>query len=361
VRQEKSVDILWTICLLFLPPLTESQADSIIKNMKTVTIGEIMLRLSPEGFKRFAQADRLETHYGGGEANVAVSLAQLGEDARFVTKLPAHDFGENAVRFLRGYGVDTSCILRGGERIGLYFLERGASQRGSRVIYDRKESAFALSDAEEYDFDCIFSGADWLHLTGITPALGRNSARLAECAMREAKRRNLTVSFDPNYRKNLWTEAEAKECFSKLLPFMDILITSSDGLDMFGLPPAGENADAALFSAKKLRETYGLRAVALTVRGQRSASENDFSAVFDDGKAHRAKTYHLQIVDRVGGGDAFAAGLIYALKRGMDGQDAVEFATAAGAFKHAVEGDVNLASAEEILALVRGGNGRVLR
>ncbi len=329
--------------------------------MKTVTLGEIMLRLSPEGSRRFSQTERLEVHYGGGEANVALSLALLGEEARFVTKLPLHAFGENALRYLKGYGVDTSCILRGEGRLGLYFLEHGASQRSSRVIYDRAGSAFALSTPEEYDFDKIFEGADSLHLTGITPALGKNCARLALLAMREGKRRGLTVSFDPNFRANLWTEEEAKRCFETLLPLTDILIASSDGLSVLGLSPTGEDEEKTAEAAKTLCERYGLRAAALTMRGHISASENRFSALYYDKTAHFASPYLLRIVDRVGGGDAFAAGLLYALKQGYDGGTAVEFATAAGALKHSVEGDANLASKEEIFALMKDKSGRVLR
>lgn len=329
--------------------------------MKTVTLGEIMLRLSPEANARFSQAQRLEAHYGGGEANVAAALALFKEEARFVTKLPPHDLGDNAVRFLQGCGVDVSCIVRGGDRMGVYFLERGASQRGSRVIYDRKNSAFALSSSEEYDFDRIFEGADFLHITGITPALGKQTALLTEIAMKEAKKRGVTVSFDPNYRASLWTEEDAKRCFEKLLPLTDFLFASSDGLSVLGLPPAGENVKAAINAAKSLRRDYNLRAVALTMRGHISASENRYSAIYYDGSAYTANTYNLRIVDRVGGGDAFATGLIYALKRGLHSQEVLDFATAAGAFKHSVEGDVNFATPEEINALIKDNGGRVSR
>lgn len=327
----------------------------------TVALGEIMLRLSPRGNLRFAQADELEVHYGGAEANVAVSLSLLGERTRFVTKLPAHDFGENALRFLQANGVDTSRILRGGERIGTYFFERGASQRGSRVIYDRKNSAFALSSVQEYDFDYIFEEADFLHVSGITPALGGDCARLTETAICEAKKRGMTVSFDPNYRARLWAEDDAKACFEKLLPHTDILITSSDGLSVLGIKPTGEDAEATLSAAETLFKRYNLRAVALTMRGHISANENRWTAVYYDGTGYVSNAYLLHIVDRVGGGDAFAAGLIYALKQGFDGQKTINFATAAGAIKHTIEGDVNFATKEEILALMNHPSGRVLR
>lgn len=331
------------------------------KNAVTVTLGEMMMRLSPKGNLRFLQADSLDVHYGGAEANVAASLSLLGERARFVTKLPAHAFGENAVCFLRAKGVDVSRILRGGERLGTYFVERGASLRGSKVIYDRKNSAFALSSVEEYDFDDIFEGADLLHITGITPALGENCARLTETAMREAKKRKMTVTFDPNYRMALWTEKAASSCFEKLLPLTDILIASSDGLSVLGSSPTGEAADETLAAAEKLRGKYGLRGVALTMRGHVSAEENRWAAVYFDGKGYVSDTYRLQIVDRVGGGDAFAAGLIYALKNGFDGQRAIDFAVAAGAVKHTIEGDVNLSTAEEITSFMHGNNGRIGR
>ncbi len=327
--------------------------------MKTVTLGEIMLRLSPEAYRRFVQADKLEVHFGGGEANVAVSLAAFGDEARFVTKLPAHDLGTCAVRFLNGCGVDTSCILRGGERLGVYFYERAVSSRAGRVIYDRKNSAFALSSPEEYDFDAVFAGADFFHITGITPAIG--AVRLAETAMREAKRRKLTVSFDPNFRANLWTEGEARECFERLLPLADVLISSSDGLSVLGLEPTGEDAEKTIRAAETLRKTHHLHSVALTMRGHISAGENRFSAVYHDGAAHVSPVWKVSIVDRVGGGDAFAAGLIHAIKRKFGGQEAVEFATAAGVFKHTVEGDANFASEEEIFALMHNAGGRVSR
>ena len=329
--------------------------------MKTVTIGEIMLRLSPTGYRRLSQAEQLEVHYGGAEANVALSLSVLGDETRFVTMLPKNALGEGALRFIRAFGVDTSCILRGGEKLGVYFLEAGASQRGGSVIYDRAGSAFARSALEDYNFDCIFAGADRLHITGITPALGEACARLTETAMREAKRRHITVSFDPNYRRSLWTEEEAAACFQRLLPLTDILFASTDGLSVLGLTPVHEDSEKAADAAQRLRERYALRAVALTMRGHISASENRLSAVYDDGTTHFAKTYSVQIVDRVGGGDAFAAGLLYALGQGYDGQTVVEFATAASVLKHTIPGAVNLATADEILSLLNDRSGSVKR
>lgn len=326
-----------------------------------VTLGEIMLRLSPEGKKRFPQADKLEVHFGGGEANVALSLALLGESVRFVTKVPNNEIGECALRYLHGFGVDVSRILRGGERLGIYFYENGISVRGGKVIYDRKNSAFACSAPNEYDFGRIFEGADFFHITGITPALGETASRLTESAMREAKKRGLTVTFDPNYRAGLWTEREASACFERLLPLVDVLIGSSDGLSVLGLSPTGEDAQATVGAAEELRKRYGFRAVALTMRGNISASENNFSALYFDGEAHLTKPYRVQIADRVGAGDAFAAGLLYALKQGFDGQKTVEFATAAGALKHTIEGDQNLSTKEEIFALMQNGGGRVSR
>lgn len=338
--------------------------------MKTVTMGEIMLRLAPEGYLRFVQADRLEATYGGGEANVAVSLSMLGEEASFVTKLPSHEIGQCAVNALRRYGVNTDDIVRGGDRIGIYFLEKGASQRGSKVVYDRAGSSFASSKAEEYDFDKIFEGADWFHITGITPALGENGREIALEACRRAKEKGLTVSCDLNYRKKLWTKEEANAFMTTLMPYVDVCIANEeDAADVFGI--YAKNTDIEKGEIKKpsyvsvaqqLMERFGFKYVAITLRSSYSASDNGWAGLLYDGEAHFSKEYDVHIVDRVGGGDSFTAGLIYAMKHGYDAEKAVEFAVAASCLKHSVEGDFNMVSFAEVQALAAGNaSGRVQR
>lgn len=329
--------------------------------MKAVALGELLMRLSPEGHKRILQADRLEMTFGGGEANVAVALACLGEEAAYVGKLPLNMAGEAAFSFLRRYGVDTRHVVRGEGRMGIYFAEHGASQRADRILYDRAGSCFALSRPEEYDWEGIFAGAAWLHVTGITPALGEGARQVALRAIAEARARGVTVSFDPNFRANLWTEDEARPVFAEMAKGTDVLIASSDGLSLFGIPPAGTDEAACRLVAEEMQKKYGIRTVALTMRRCVSASRNGWRAMLFDGAAHYSKEYDLCIVDRIGGGDAFAAGLIYALGKGMPAQDAVEFAAAAGALKHSEEGDQLLASREEILSVVRDGSGRIAR
>lgn len=338
--------------------------------MKVVTLGEIMLRLSPEGYLRFVQADRFNAVFGGGEANVAVSLANFGCHAAFVTKLPAHEIGQAAVNDLRRYGVDTSCILRGGERIGIYYLEKGASQRASKVIYDRGHSAFAESLAGEYDWEKIFAGADWFHFTGITPALGAGAADIVRTACKEAKARGITVSCDLNYRQKLWTREEARQVMSGLMGSVDLCICNEDdAADVFGIK--AQNSDSSMGKldkaayvsvAKELAERFRVRRVAITLRTSLSANDNLWAGMLYDGNAYFSREYALHIVDRVGGGDSFSAGLIYALGMNYPMQEAVEFAVAASCLKHSVEGDYNHASAEEVKRLAGGqASGRVQR
>ncbi len=338
--------------------------------MKVVTLGEIMLRLSPEGYLRFVQADRLNAVFGGGEANVAVSLANFGCQTAFVTKLPAHEIGQAAVNDLRRYGVGTSFILRGGERIGIYYLEKGASQRASKVIYDRGHSAFAESRAEEYDWGRIFEGADWFHFTGITPALGAGATEIVRAACMEAVARGVTVSCDLNYRQKLWSKEEARQVMSGLMEFVDVCICNEDdAANVFGIeaqnsdPAAGKlDKDAYVSVAKELMGRFNFRQVAITLRTSLSASDNLWAGMLYDGKAYFSKEYALHIVDRVGGGDSFSAGLIYALGMKHSTQEAVEFAAAASCLKHSVEGDYNHASAEEVMRLAGGqASGRVQR
>lgn len=314
--------------------------------MRVVTFGEIMMRLNPEGYRRFLQSDKFEVSYAGGEANVAAGLAQFGIDAAFVTKLPAHEIGQCAVNEIRRFGVDTSLIVRGGARLGVYFVEKGASQRASKVIYDRAGSAVALSEPRDYDWDAIFDGADWFHWTGITPALGGRLPEICQEACRKAKEKGLTVSCDLNFRKKLWTSEKAGEVMGTLLPYVDVCIANEeDAKDVFGIE--AENTDlnsgkldrnAYISVAEQLSRRFGLKKTAITLRTSISASDNDWSGMlYSDGKACFAPTYHLRIVDRVGGGDSFGAGLIYSLLNGYDDQKAINFAVAASALKHSIE------------------------
>ncbi len=338
--------------------------------MKIVTLGELMLRLQPFDHLRFVQSEDYEATFGGGEANVAVSLANYGCDAYFVSKLPTHEIGQAAVNSLRKYGVKTDYVVRGGDRVGIYFLEKGASQRASKVIYDRANSAFALSNYEEYDWDAIFDGATWLHFSGITPALGDNVAKLTEEALIAAKRHGVTVSCDLNYRNKLWSKDKAREVMTRLMKYVDVCIGNEDDAnDVFGITPENNdtskgqlNKEGYVSVAKRLKDKFGFKYVALTLRTSISASENNWAAMLYDGNSYLSKEYHMQIIDRVGGGDSFAGGLIYGLTHDYKPQDAIEFAVAASCLKHSIEGDYNLVSVDEVKKLAGGdGSGRVQR
>lgn len=339
--------------------------------MKVITLGELMLRLAPEGYNRFVQSDKLGATFGGGEANVAVSLANYGVDAAFISKLPAHEIGQSAVNSLRKYGVDTGGIVRGGERVGIYYLEKGASQRPSKVIYDRAYSAFALSQPDEYDWAKIFGGADWFHFTGITPALGGNVAKLTEEACKAAKKQGLTVSCDLNYRNKLWTKEKARGVMSGLMKYVDVCISNEeDAHDVFGISAEGTDITGGKLNkagyesvAKQLKDKFGFKYVAITLRTSLSANDNKWAGLLYDGKAaYLSKEYTMHIVDRVGGGDSFGGGLIYALLNQYEPQSAIEFAVAASCLKHSVEGDYNLVSVGEVKKLAGGdASGRVQR
>ncbi len=338
---------------------------------KIVTFGELMLRLAPNGYYRFFQDDQLQATFGGGEANVAVSLANYGMNASFVSKLPTHAIGESAVRSLRKYGVDTSNIVRGGERVGIYFLEKGASQRGSVCIYDRAHSAIAQAQPTEFDWDAIFADADWFHFTGITPALGENMVQACLDACKAAKQRGVKISCDLNYRGKLWTRAQAQQAMTTLCQYIDVCISNEeDAKDVFGIEAdntdiSGGKLDHRAYEsvAKQLQDKFGFEKVAITLRSSLSANDNDWAAMLYDGTQYCfSKTYHLHIVDRVGGGDSFGGGLIYALLSGKSTQEAVEFAVAASALKHSIEGDYNLVSVSEVEKLAGGdASGRVQR
>lgn len=338
---------------------------------KVVTFGELMLRLAPEGYYRFVQAETFGATFGGGEANVAVSLANYGLDAAFVTKLPTHEIGQMAVNSLRRYGVDTSYIARGGDRVGIYYLEKGASQRPSKVIYDRAYSAIALASKEDFDWEKIFDGAEWFHFTGITPALGDNVAEICLEAVKAAKKLGLKVSCDLNYRKKLWTREKAGKVMAELMPYVDVCIANEeDASDVFGIKAENTDIEGGKIDgegykevAKKLKDRFGFSYVAITLRSSISANDNDWAAMLYDGNdCYFSRKYHMHIVDRVGGGDSFGAGLIYAMLDGKDAQGIIEFAVAASCLKHSIEGDYNMVSVAEVESLA-GGNasGRVQR
>ena len=335
--------------------------------MKVVAFGEILLRLSPEGHRRFLQADSFDAVYGGGEANTLISLAQFGYDTKFVTKLPCHEIGQAAVNTLRQYGVDTSDILRGGDRIGIYYLEKGAAQRPSKVIYDRAGSSVAAAKAEEFDWEKIFTGADWFHITGITPALSEEAAKAALEAVKTAHKLGLTVSCDINFRRKLWNKETAGKVMEEILGYTDIYIGGRDQAEeLFGIPTnAKDDSDYNAYKAvaEKLKERFGLKMAAITLRTTLSSDENKWAALLYDGEKHCfSREYQSLIVDRVGGGDSFAAGLIYALGEGMDTQSAVDFAAAASCLKLSVEGDCNIMSTEEVRSLAFGsGSAQVQR
>ena len=339
--------------------------------MKAITFGELMLRLAPEGYYRFVQADRLGATYGGGEANVAVSLANFGTDVGFVSKLPENEIGQAAVNSLRRFGVDTSGIARGGNRIGIYYLEKGASQRPSKVIYDRAGSSFAMSGKEDYDWDKLLDGVTWFHFTGITPALGDNLADVLLDVLPTMKKRGITVSCDLNYRKKLWSRDKAREVMTRLMPYVDVCISNEeDAYDVFGIKAGGTdvtkgNLDKESYKsvAKQLADKFGFSYVAITLRTSISANDNKWAGMLYDGKEYNlSKEYLIHIVDRVGGGDSFGGGLIYALMHGYDSKSAIEFAVAASCLKHSVEGDYNMVTVSEVNALAGGdGSGRVQR
>lgn len=338
---------------------------------KVITFGEIMLRLSMPGYQRFTQAESFDVVYGGGEANVAVSLANYGLDAHFVTKLPLNPIGQAAINHLRRYGVGTDSIVRGGERIGIYFLETGAAMRASQVVYDRAGTSISEAVAKEFDFDEIFKDADWFHFTGITPALSDSAVRCTEEALKAAKKHKVTVSVDLNYRKKLWTTGKAKAVMSNLMQYVDVCIgNEEDAEKVLGFPlegtdvVAGElNLDGYRKLLRKMKETFGFSHVVTTLRESLSASDNRWSALLYDGSDfYSSEQYDIHIVDRVGGGDAFAGGLIYAMLAGQSNQDALEFAVAASALKHTIPGDFNLVDVAEVERLVSGdASGRVQR
>ena len=342
---------------------------------KVVTFGEIMLRLKSPGYERFFQSPSLEATFGGGEANVAVSLANYGMDARYVTVLPKNDIGEACLRELRGFGVDTSSIVRGEGRMGIYYLETGAVQRPSKVIYDRAGSAIAEARPGDVDWKKAFADAAWFHITGITPAISDGARLLAIESVKAAKELGLTVSCDLNYRKNLWKYGKtASEVMPEIVKYVDVVIANEEDVQK-ALGISAESAasveegkiDTSVYEsiAKAVMKAYpNVSRVAITRRESKSASHNDWSACLYNGREFLlSRKYQItHIVDRVGGGDSFSGGLIYGLNTCSDDQSALEFAVAASCLKHSIPGDYNRVSVKEVEALMKGsGSGRVQR
>lgn len=338
---------------------------------KIVGFGELMVRLSPHGYLKFLQTDDFNVNYTGAEANVCVSLSRFGLDTEFVTKLPKNDVTDVALCRLRQYSVGVDKIVYGGDRIGVYYLERGASQRPSKVIYDRKYSSLSMASREDFDWDSILEDADWLHFTGITAALSDNMPAICEDACKAAKAKGITVSCDLNYRKNLWTPEKAREVMTNLVHYVDVLLGNEEDAAMtLGIHPDDTDVIGGKLNykaygklAEQINKTYGVKKVAFTLRTSISASDNKWAAMlYTDGKAYFSKEYMIHLVDRVGGGDSFGAGLIYGLYNNYDPQKTIEFAVAASCLKQTMEQDFNLSTVSDVVRLMEGdGSGRVQR
>lgn len=338
---------------------------------KIVTFGEIMLRLAPYNYERFAQSNQFQATYGGGEANVAVSLARFGHDVSFVSRLPKNPIGDAALDSVRRYGVRIEHILRGGDRLGIYFLEHGASIRPSKVTYDRANSAISQIEKGMLDWGTIFKDKNWFHTTGITPALSKSAALATIEAVKAAKENGLTVSCDLNYRKKLWSRDEAKETMTEVVKYVDVVIgNEEDASDVFGIEAERTDVTSGELSLKhykivasKLKEYCACGKVAITLRESISASDNGWSAlIYDGNNLLVSRRYPIHLIDRVGGGDSFCAGLIHGLSSKWSNKEALEFAVAASALKQTIPGDMNLVSEEEVLQLVKGDlSGRVQR
>ncbi len=338
---------------------------------KIVGFGELLLRLGTCGYQRFTQARQFEALYTGAEANTCVSLANFGMDAYVVSKVPAHDIGQACINFLKGHGLNTDYIVRGGDRLGVFYLETGASQRASKVIYDRANSSITTLVRGEIDWQAVLAGKDWLHFSGTAPALGPTLPGVIAEACAAAKALGLTVSCDLNYRKKLWSPERAGQVMSGLMAYVDVLLCNEEDAAMvFGIQAAGADVTGGRLEAEKygdvacrLHERFGCKYIAITLRESLSATFNNWSGVLYDGRQlYRSRDYHMFVVDRVGGGDSFGGGLIYALLAGLPPQDVVEFAAAASCLKHSIPGDFNLVSVEEVRALMAGdASGRVQR
>lgn len=338
---------------------------------KVVTLGEIMLRLSTPGFQRFVQADSFDVTYGGGEANVSASLCNYGLQGVFVSKVPDNAIGQSAINHLRRYGVDTQFMARGGDRLGIYFLETGAAMRASQVIYDRENTSISEAEISDFDFDAIFKDADWFHTTGITPALSDKAAALTEAALKAAKSKGITTSIDLNYRKKLWSKEKAKEVMTKLCEHVDVCIgNEEDAETTLGFKSKGTDVTKGELNLagykdvfQQMKEKFGFKYIASTLRESYSASDNGWSAlVYNGSEFYHSKKYEVRIVDRVGSGDSFASGFIYGLVTGMELKEAAEFGVAASALKHTIGGDLNHATLSDVKGLMKGdASGRVVR
>ena len=340
---------------------------------KIVTFGELMIRLQPYNYERFVQADHLEFSFGGGEANVAVSLANYGMDAQYCTVLPDNAIGDECIKELRRFGVDVSKVQRGPGRMGIYFLENGANQLPSKVVYDRAYSAIALAKPGDIDWDKVFEGVEWFHITGITPAISESAMELSLESVKAAKAKGITVSCDLNYRKNLWKYGKkAAEVMSELAKYVDVAIANEEDVQKsleitvdVNVESGELDRDKSKALGDKVLETYpNMKMIAITLRESKSADHNDWAACLNDGKEfYVSKKYHItDIIDRVGGGDSFAGGLIYGLTHYENKQDALEFAVAASCLKHSIIGDFNRVSVSDVEKLAGGdGTGRVQR
>lgn len=338
---------------------------------KIVGFGELMVRLAPHGYLKLIQADDLNVNYTGAEANVCVSLSRFGLDTEFITKLPDNDVTDVALSKLRQFSVGVDKIVYGGDRIGVYYLERGASQRPSKVIYDRKYSSLSMASREDFDWDSILEGADWFHFTGITAALSDNMPAICEDACKAAKAKGITISCDLNYRKNLWSTEKAQSVMKNLVKYVDVLVGNEEDADkILGIKPEdtdviGGKLNYAAYGklAEQISKQYGVKKVAFTLRTSISASDNKWAGMlYTDGKAYFSKEYMIHLVDRVGGGDSFSAGLIYALYNNYEPQKAIEFGVAASCLKQTMELDFNLAKVSDVINLMEGdGSGRVQR
>jgi len=338
---------------------------------KVVCFGEIMLRLAPPGYERFVQAKSFDVVYGGGEANVAVSLANYGMDSAFVSVLPENPIGQAAINDLRKFGVDTTRIVRGGERVGIYYCEKGASQRASVVVYDRAHSSISTAKVGDINWDKALEGAEWFHFTGITPALGQNVAELCLEGLKVCKAKGIKVSCDLNFRKNLWTSEKAGQVMGELMQYVNVCIANEEDAEkVFRIKAEATDVTSGKLShdgykevAEKLKKRFGFDYVAITLRESITASDNNWAAMLYDSKDfYFSKKYPVHIVDRVGGGDSFGGGLIYAMMNNYSSKDTIEFAVAASCIKHTIEGDFNHATLKEVKALMGGdGSGRVQR
>lgn len=341
--------------------------------MKVLSFGEILLRLASPGYTKLFQKDSLDATFCGGEANVAVSLANFGIQSEFLTVVPDNDVGHASLNSLRYFGVDTSKTFFKNGRMGLYYLERGASQRPSKVIYDRAYSSISLVEPTDFDWEALFDGVTWFHWTGIDPALSDNMAQICEQACKKAREKGIAISCDLNFRKNLWSSEKAQKVMSNLVRYVDVCIANEEDADkVLGIKAPNNNVESGKLNkngyeyvAKKICERYGCRKVAVTLRESINASRNGWSGMIYDATACTANYsthYDIDVVDRVGGGDSFAGAMIYSLITGKDDKSAIEFAVAASCLKHSIEGDYNRVTVSDVESLIKdGGNGRVQR